>query len=84
MDPRKRVRNNMDMHEMTPLEEARTRLQNLHDDLRLAYGTVPPYQYEDRMRELDNADAALHRASHAIDAAIARVWRIQTFPISRP
>ena len=74
----------MDMHEMTSLEEAHARLQNLRDDLRKAYGTVPPYQYEDRMRELDNADAALHRASHAIDAAIARVWRIQKFPISRP
>ena len=74
----------MDMHETTLLEDARTRIQDLHDDLRLAYGTVRPDQYEARLRELDNADAALHRASHAIDAAIARVWRIQTFPISRP
>ena len=74
----------MDMHEMTPLEEAHARLQNLRDDLRKAYGTVPPYQYEDRMRELDSADAALHRASHAVDAAIARVWRTQTLPILRP
>ena len=74
----------MDMHEMTPLEEAHARLQNLRDDLRLAYGTVRPDQYEARLRELDSADAALHRACRAVDAAIARVWRIQTFPISRP
>ena len=72
------------MHETTALEDAHARIQNLHDDLRKAYGTVPPYQYEDRIRELDIADAALHRASRAVDAAIARVWRIQTFPISRP
>ena len=74
----------MDMHEMTPLEEAHARLQNLHDDLRLAYGTVRPDQYEARLHELDNAAFALHRASRAVDAAIARVWRIQKFPISRP
>ena len=74
----------MDMHEMTPLEEAHARIQNLHDDLRLAYGTVRPDQYEARLRELDDAAFALHRASRAVDAAIARVWRIQTFPISRP
>ena len=69
---------------MAPLEEARARLQNLHDDLRLAYGTVRPDQYEAKLRELDNADLALHKASRAVDAAIARVWRIQTFPIARP
>ena len=69
---------------MTSLEEAHARLQNLRDDLRKAYGTVPPYQYEDRMRELDNAEAALYRASRAVDTAVARVWRIQTRPISRP
>ena len=72
------------MHETTALEDARARIRNLHDDLRLAYGTVPPHQYEDRIRELDSADAALYRACRAVDAAIARVWRIQTFPISRP
>lgn len=74
----------MDMHETTLLEDARTRIQDLHDDLRLAYGTVRPDQYEARLRELDNAAFALHKASRAIDAAIARVWRIQTFPVSRP
>ena len=74
----------MDMHETTALEDARARIQNLRDDLHLAYGTVPPYQYEDRIRELDSADAALYRACRAVDAAIARVWRIQTFPVSRP
>jgi len=74
----------MDMHEMTQLEDARARIQNLHDDLRLAYGTVRPDQYEARLHELDNAAFALHRASRAVDAAIARVWRTQTPPILRP
>ena len=74
----------MDMHEMTPLEEAHARLQNLRDDLRKAYGTVRPDQYEDRLHELDTAAFALHRAGRAVDAAIARVWSIQKFPILRP
>ena len=72
------------MHETTALEDALARIQNLHDDLCLAYGTAQPDQYEARLRELDNAAFALHRACRAVDAAIARVWRIQTFPISRP